>query len=63
MTLAAVFGDDETMWGGRQVELGVIRVRKPGGGGLVDSIAMAPVSAKPTRAKPEVGDIDDSAPF
>jgi len=63
MTLAAVFDDDETMWNGRQVELSVIRVRKPGGGGVVDSICMAPAPTKPTRTKPVADDIDDSVPF
>jgi hypothetical protein len=60
LTLASAFGDDELGWGGRQVELSVIRVRKPGGGGVVDSIAMVPVKASKAKV---VSEYDDSSPF
>src|SRR6476620_3805478 len=63
MVLAAVFGDDESTWDGKKVELTTIKVRKPRGGGLVDSIAMAPAPTKLTRAKSASDDLDDSIPF
>ena len=65
LTLADAFGDDETDWGGERVELTVIKVRRPGGGGLIDSISMA--KAKPNKkAKPAIAEDeepDDSIPF
>ena len=63
-TLVKAFGDDESDWTGKRIVLSGIKVRKPGGGGMIDSICMEPAPSRSSKkGKTVAEEINDEVAF